>query len=207
MGVEQPQAMNARPAVLQQFLDAAHKAYADTASGETRACLDRVFGALQAAAPATPSDRDHPPTTALLDGALEPARQAGGNLADLAARIADLDPLLSWRPRGGAAPQASESFPTGHVNAMILGPGGIEERSDLWVGLSLLAPGVRYPDHSHSPEEIYLVLTDGQFQHGDSGWFTPGVGGTFHNTPRIQHAMRAPDTAPLLAVWCLYADS
>ena len=87
---------------------------------------------------------------------------------------------------------------------MIVGPNGLEDRHDVWVGLSLLAPGVRYPDHNHSPEEIYLVLTDGQFRQGDGGWFTPGLGGTFYNEPSIRHAMASPAATPLLAVWCLF---
>ena len=83
-----------------------------------------------------------------------------------------------------------------------IGPGGVEERRDVMIGASLLAPNVRYPDHNHAPEEIYLVLTPGRFQHGNSGWFTPGVGGTLHNVPSIKHAMASEDT-PFLAMWCL----
>lgn len=87
---------------------------------------------------------------------------------------------------------------------MIVGPGGLEDRHDVWVGLSLLAPGVRYPDHRHAPEEIYLVLTDGQFRQGEREWFTPGVGGTFYNEPNILHAMASSPDAPFLAIWCLF---
>jgi quercetin dioxygenase-like cupin family protein len=87
---------------------------------------------------------------------------------------------------------------------MIVGPGGLEDRKDVWVGLSLLAPDVRYPDHQHAPEEIYLVLTDGQFRQGEGEWFTPGVGGTLYNKPNILHAMASSANTPLLAVWCLF---
>lgn len=71
------------------------------------------------------------------------------------------------------------------------------------IGVSLLAPRVRYPDHNHGPEEVYLVLSPGRFQHGDVGWVEPGIGGTFHNAPGIKHAM-ASNEAPLLAIWCLW---
>ena len=117
-----------------------------------------------------------------------------------------MEPHLCGRRRGGAAPMASPSFGEGHANAMIVGPGGIEERRDVWVGMSLLAPDVRYPDHSHSPEEIYLVLTGGEFRQADGAWFEPGVGGTFYNEPGILHAMASGDK-PLLAVWCLFEAS
>ena len=67
---------------------------------------------------------------------------------------------------------------------------------------TLLAPHVRYPVHNHAPEEVYLVLSDSWFQHGEGVWFEPGIGGTFYNTPHIKHAM-ASGAAPLFAIWCL----
>lgn len=45
----------------------------------------------------------------------------------------------------------------------ILGPGGIEERDDVWVGATLMAPLVTYVDHDHPPEEVYLALTPGEW--------------------------------------------
>ena len=81
----------------------------------------------------------------------------------------------------------------------------MEVRHDLHIGVSLLAPEVRYPDHNHAPEEVYLVLSPGQFQHGESGWFEPGIGGTLYNEPDTRHAMRSNDV-PLLAIWLLWSD-
>ena len=134
--------------------------------------------------------------------AREIASNASLTLSRLAEALAKLEPEFHWavRPSGGA--NSSSNWPGGHANAMIIGPGGLEERSDVAVGVSLLAPNVRYPDHNHGPEEIYLVLTPGLFQHGTSGWFEPGPGGTLHNVPNIQHAI-ASGSDPLLAVWCL----
>jgi quercetin dioxygenase-like cupin family protein len=88
---------------------------------------------------------------------------------------------------------------------MIAGPGGLEERDDLWLGVSLLAPHVRYPDHTHPPEETYLVLSEGDFMQGADNWMTPGIGGSLYNPPGILHAMRSGD-APLLAIWALLPD-
>jgi hypothetical protein len=123
------------------------------------------------------------------------------------ARVADafaaLEPSLAWAPRAAGDPFASDNWPEGHANTTIVGPKGLEDRNDLAIGASLLAPHVRYPDHSHGPEEVYLVLTPGRFRHGDSGWFEPGIGGTLYNRPNIVHAM-ASDDAPLLALWCLW---
>ncbi|MGE4251469.1 MAG: dimethylsulfonioproprionate lyase family protein, partial [Parvibaculaceae bacterium] len=104
--------------------------------------------------------------------------------------------------RPSADHTASPNFTDGHANAMIVGPNGYEPRTDVWVGVSLLAPRVRYPDHDHAPEEVYLVLSQGRFRQGEADWFEPGIGGSFYNTPNVKHAMASGD-APLFAVWCL----
>ena len=85
---------------------------------------------------------------------------------------------------------------------MIVGPDGYESRDDVWVGASLLAPDVRYPDHHHAPEEVYLVLSQGRFRQSEDEWFEPGIGGSFYNTPNLRHAMASGST-PLFAIWCL----
>ncbi|TKT78232.1 dimethylsulfonioproprionate lyase family protein [Aquamicrobium sp. LC103] len=171
---------------------------------QTRACLARVFDRLSDPVVADNVPAARVPTSDLIDQALQPALQADETMAALAGCLRKLDPDLPWRMRGGKDVQPGETGPTTIANAMIVGPGGLEERRDVWVGVSLVPPGVRYPDHRHSPEEIYLFLTGGRFRHGESGWFEPGVGGSLYNEPNIQHSMEAPADAPLLAVWCLY---
>jgi len=113
-----------------------------------------------------------------------------------------LAPHLSWFTRNDTTDTGSANFPDGHGNAIIVGPDGLAVSSDLWIGVSLLAPAVRYPDHTHPPEELYLVLSDGDFRNAETAWTKPGIGGLFHNPPGIVHAMRSGDT-PLLAVWTL----
>lgn len=199
--------MAERSAVLQTFLEAVKRGFdATNPRGETKACLDRVFDALETPAAASAESGARVSTNSFLEEALRPAMSGSTALRDLADSIRALEPMLTWRRRAGASPNASASYAEGHANTMVVGPGGLEDRPDAWVGMSLMEPGVRYPDHTHSPEEIYLVLTDGQFRHGTPDWFTPGVGGTLYNEPGIEHAMRAPDKAPFLAIWCLFDD-
>jgi quercetin dioxygenase-like cupin family protein len=103
-------------------------------------------------------------------------------------------------------PFASDTWAAGHANALIIGPqDSLETRDDIAVGVSLLAPEVRYPDHNHKPEELYMLLTPGRFQHGEADWVALEPGDTFHNDPDIRHAM-ASGHEPLLAVWCLLLD-
>jgi len=93
-------------------------------------------------------------------------------------------------------------FANGHANATLIGQGGLEERDDVWVGISLMAPNIEYPEHHHAPEEVYLVMSPGHWRQDRGEWFEPGIGGLVCNTPNILHAMRS-GSAPLLATWCL----
>jgi quercetin dioxygenase-like cupin family protein len=96
----------------------------------------------------------------------------------------------------------SRTFFDGHANALVAGPEGIEIRDDVMIGISLMAPHVRYPDHRHPPEEVYVSLAGGAWwkEHGD--WYGPGSGGLVYNEPNVLHAM-ATEQEPLLAIWCL----
>lgn len=108
---------------------------------------------------------------------------------------------LRWQPRTSSA-GADARFLEGHANATLLGPGGIEERDDLRIGVSLMAPGVSYPHHDHPPEEVYLALTPGEWWNARMDWNDPGPHGLIYNPPGIRHAMRSGAT-PFLAVWLL----
>lgn len=202
-----PDMMSLRTPDLQQFLAMAeaaiHHRSADT--NPLRPATDRMFAALQ-----TPSGRAAPqasgrlPVCSHLASALEHACRQPAAVGALASAFATIEPRLCWRIRPGADAQG-EHFLSSHANATIVGPEGLEIRSDVWIGVSLLAPHTRYPDHHHPPEEIYVALSDGQWRQGDGPWHTPGVGGLVHNTPNVVHAMRSAGS-PLLALWFLWTE-
>jgi hypothetical protein len=195
--------MAERPRALQNFLDALRDelSYRPLADG-ARGCLTRVFQALESARPVSDDAPSRLPACVHLEGALDTARKTNASLARIADAFAAIEPHLTWTRRAHADHTASANFVDGHANTMIVGPNGHETRDDVWVGASLLAPHVRYPDHHHAPEEVYLVLSDSRFRQGRDEWFEPGVGGTFYNTPHIKHAMASGPT-PLFAIWCL----
>ena len=95
-----------------------------------------------------------------------------------------------------------QPFYDGHANATIIGASGIEERDDVWIGVSLMAPDVTYPKHSHPPEEAYLAMTEGEWWNSNMEWTEPGAGGVIYNPPGILHAMRSGGQ-PFLALWVL----
>lgn len=191
-----------RPAQLQRFVDIALPAMQARAPEPAAAeSLDKIAQALKQTVPggAAPAEL---PTCSWLQPALKHPTGAA-DLGALFAALQDLLPMICWRPSGREG-DASADFDDNHANAMLIGPGGIEHRGDVWIGLSLLAPGTRYPDHQHKPEETYLVLSPGQFRnHSGPDWFSPGMGGSFYNPPNVVHAMKSDDDAPLLALWAL----
>jgi hypothetical protein len=190
---------------LQTFIDATRDAFAASgASADALSVACKIFG-LANAAPgeeATP-DPTRMPACEHLDDALQRARGEDGPVAALAEALAEIAPRLMWgiRPNGA---NDDDTFKTHHANAVVIGEGGLEIRQDIRIGISLIAPETRYPDHRHLPEEIYTVLSPGEWKQDAEGEFrAPGVGGFVHNISKIIHGMRATDV-PLLAVWSLW---
>jgi quercetin dioxygenase-like cupin family protein len=173
----------------------------ETGSAAARA-MARVNAALALPAPR----RRAPQPLALpacehLSRAISLAKAGPDDLARIADRIAALAPALAWRLK----PSDDPEFSRGHANVDIVGPAAeaLEQRDDVRIGMSLMAPGITYPDHRHPPEEVYLVLSAGDWRQNAGAWHSPGLGGIVYNQPDIVHAMRSSATEPLLAVWCL----
>ncbi len=197
--------MENRHPALQDFIDSVHAALAaENTVKEAASSVARIFKVLEDPLPQSGAPGKRLPVCAHLDNAVDTARAGSAALARVADAFAAVEPHLTWRRRSGG-PTASANFDDGHANAMVVGPGGFEQRDDVWIGASLMAPHVRYPDHTHKPEETYLVLSKGEFRQGDAPWFEPGIGGTLFNVPNIKHAMRSGD-APLFAIWCLWVE-
>ena len=195
----------ARSSKLQAVVDRLAEAF-DKAevSAPGRMALERVFGRLAGSVGTAPvTEPGEPlPNSALFAAALAPLLTRADALAPLANALATLAPSLVWTTRKSIGPTASPGFAGAHANAMLIGPGSLEPREDVWVGLSLMTANTRYPDHDHTPEEVYLVLSCGAFLQGEAGWLERKPGDTVYNTPGIRHAMRAGDQ-PFLALWCL----
>lgn len=183
------------------FVDAVEASYAARVTDpEGRRSTGEIFARLGAEtlAPDTSVEPERFPVCDWLDHVVVPE----GDLSAVLGAFRALEPHLRWYRRDCAASRALPGFADAHANAMVVGHGALVPHERVTLGLSLIAPGTRYPDHDHPPEETYLSLSEGEFFHGDSGWFTPGIGGTFHNTPGILHAMRSGE-GPLCAVWAL----
>jgi hypothetical protein len=192
---------------LQLFLSSAEAAirHGSGVDGPMRAATERMFTALRT--PSTQTARSGTtrlPVCCHLAPALNHARSQPDPVGALADAFAVIEPQLNWKVRPGAEAQG-ELFLNGHANANIIGAEGLEIRHDVWIGVSLMAPHVRYPDHRHPPEEIYVVLSDGQWRQASNPWHEPGIGGLVYNPPNITHAMRSTEH-PLLALWFLWTE-
>ncbi len=141
------------------------------------------------------------PVCRYLDGVYEDMARAASPLGETATAFAAIEGQLHWWRRKGSTPD-NQPFYDGHANAMLIGPGGLEERDDVMVGVSLMAPDILYPDHSHPPEEVYVAFTDGAWWNAEMDWTEPGLGGLIYNPPGILHAMRS-GPKPFLAAWLL----
>lgn len=125
--------------------------------------------------------------------------------ADMGEQLRDLTARLQWRGgRGG--PYASLNFEKAHAHAVVVGPGGLEERSDVRLGLTLMAPYSRFPDHVQYHSRVFMLLSDGEVSLDDSHWFQAAAGAIFFNEAGCKFAMRCT-AAPLLAVWAHVEDA
>ena len=199
--------MTGRNPRLQRFLDLTEEAILARADSDEKArpAAARIFAVLRkrrgdksGAAP------ESLPACKTLGSALHLAGQGPPPIPRLASALAELAPELIWRRRKGAEKE-SRSFFDGHANALIVGTDRIEVRNDVMIGVSLMAPHVRYPDHQHPPEEVYVSLAGGAWWKESGDWHQPGSGGLVYNEPNVLHAM-ATEQAPLLAIWCLRVD-
>lgn len=208
--------MKARSAELSAFLKSLHRAIAELAQADSDAlrATEKIMQALQVEQTSASPEPVWLPTCEFLDDAIDNVCTSGSGkstaqrfpfnscLVEHAQAMRNLSSQLAWWHRPDAA-RVGEPFASGHANATVIGRGGLEERDDVWVGVSLVAPGIEYPEHHHPPEEVYLVLSRGHWQKDGGDWFEPGIGGLVHNPPDILHAMRSAAT-PLLATWCLW---
>lgn len=195
-----------RNPALQAVIDAAEQAFAGAdLSDPAKAALGKVFDRLATPGPAHKPEQRALAASTGMPFALAPLRARKDALAPLAEALLQLYPQMAWTTRKTIGPTASPNFVTRHANAMLIGPGGLEAREDVWVGLSFMARDTRYPDHDHPPEEVYLVLSEGAFWQEGADWLPRSPGQTVYNPPGILHAMRSSVETPFLALWCLPA--
>lgn len=198
--------MCGRLVVVEQFIQTAESLFQSERLPEAgRKVATQVFRRLENFSDDGVRSRARYPACGWLDAALAGHVESKSDLGSVARAIKSLETDLGWNRRTSGT-DGSPDYIEKHVHGMICGPGGAESRYDIQLGFSVLAPNVRYPDHSHPPEEAYVLLTPGEFKQLDGAWFDPGIGGGIHNAPNHLHAMKSGST-PFLALWCLLVQA
>ena len=195
--------MTSRDTSLQQLLDLSRRLVSDSGHARAVAAGDRVFARLAGSVgvPGAAGGHRLPACRQNVGAALGGLAAAASPVAELASAFATLEAGLGWYRRNNAE-ALGQPFFDGHANAMLVGPGGLEQRDDVWVGVTVMAPHITYPDHDHPPEEVYIALSPGEWWNAEMDWTAPGPGGIIYNPPGILHAMRS-HADPFLALWFL----
>ncbi|MDP9663496.1 UNVERIFIED_ORG: hypothetical protein J2W16_001203 [Pseudomonas cremoricolorata] len=196
-----------RESAAYRLIRALHLAF-ENAAGDDRALavVTQAFADYHASPVNTEGGKQTLPACVHLDAALTSASRELG-LWDISEAckliVSDLDWYQIHSPSHPNS--ASANFGAGHANATLYGPGGLVSSNRLRIGMSLLAPEVRHPDHSHAPVKVYLVVSEGEFRRDGSDWVAPGYRGSLYTEADVIHAMRS-GSKPLLAFWALGHD-
>lgn len=100
-----------------------------------------------------------------------------------------------------SGPFASKNFDSSNAHAVIVGPGGAEERADARIGITILKPYTRMPDHRLSCPRTYLALSAFEFSTESVGWTRAQVG-TVCFAPAGEIVAYRCTMTPLLMIWC-----
>lgn len=194
--------MTPREPNLRALLDGVETVIAARATPDMAATAARVYERLTASVGfSTAAVVRQLPVCRHLDAIYSDMAAEASPLPEIASAFMALETRLNWTRRRTSTP-TRQPFHDGHANATLIGPDGLERRDDVWMGVTLMAPGITYPDHSHPPEEVYVAFTDGEWWNAAMDWTEPGPGGLIYNPPAILHAMRSGGK-PFLALWLL----
>ncbi|WP_152976120.1 dimethylsulfonioproprionate lyase family protein [Ensifer adhaerens] len=107
---------------------------------------------------------------------------------------------LEWYTgRGGAF--ASINFEQNHRHALLVGPGAVEHRTDVRIGMTVLGSYTRFPDHDQFHSRVFIPLSFGEYRFGNDRWVSAGPGDVLFNAAGRQCAIRCT-REPLVMLWC-----
>lgn len=194
-----------RPDSLQQLFDLlkTYFEYATVDNHHARHLYQQIFSALQARTGNidTQTCPVQLPACQYLNAAIETICDGPHYVTPFAEAITQLNSLLVWHPRTRANNLIGNEDQN-IANCTLVGRNGLEQRDDVQIGMTIMAPETLFADHSHPPTEIYAILSAGSWRQNDQLWHQPHMGGLIYNPANIVHAFKSHQ-APLLAIWCL----
>ena len=190
-----------RPVAVQRLIGAlGNIMLSDAAPFMEKFVAGKVFHLLQEPGAIANKPATSLPLAPQLQFALRILALTGEPFAEVAAAINDVAKSLEW-VASKTGPFASINIEHTHAHAVVAGISGVEERSDVALGLTIMAPYSRFPDHIQYRSRVFLALSDCEFSCDDKGWQRGSIGSIFFNEAGHNVAMRCT-ARPLLAAWC-----
>ncbi|MDL2409910.1 dimethylsulfonioproprionate lyase family protein [Rhizobium calliandrae] len=198
-------APNARPAPVQSFANAlCELLLAATAPDMASFVAGQIYSRLHRIGMLRAGGADDVLQPEAWWSALELAGKRDRQLTRMVEALSLMSPMLIWT-KGRSGPFASANYAIGHGSAMIVGPGGLEDRDDVQISLTLTEPYCRSPDRAASERQIFLFLSSAQISIGDGAWNAVTPGSIAVIEAGSKSAMRCTRD-PLLAVRCKIED-
>lgn len=136
---------------------------------------------------------------------LLPETRAGSNAetVDVVAWLVDAAPYLPWRQTYDEDDGFDRRFLDTYGWTDLAAPDGPYRADGFRVMLGYWGQGLTYPDHSHPPEEHYMVLAGSAwFRLGDDPFERRGPGEVFHVPAGAVHSAEMRDEGLLaIAIW------
>ncbi len=127
---------------------------------------------------------------------------------DVAAALAALEEDLNWRQNPNYSDEAmgQPGYMNNYAYAEVIGPHGVYPGDDFLLGLFLLGPGLKYPNHAHPAPELYWILSgQSEWRMRDEPFEPREPGETIWHEPFVPHATNTGAT-PMLAAYAWTRD-
>ncbi|MEM7056415.1 MAG: dimethylsulfonioproprionate lyase family protein [Pseudomonadota bacterium] len=123
--------------------------------------------------------------------------------SDVTARLIDAAPFLPWRQTYDADDGFDQRFLDAYGWTDLAGPEGPYKARGFRLMLGYWGKGLIYPDHSHPPEEHYMVLAGSAwFRLDDDPFEKRGPGQVFHVPAGAVHSAEMRDEGLLaISIW------
>ena len=129
---------------------------------------------------------------------------SSANAIEMVEKLAAANEYLVWRE--GPREVIPSPMHDNHAFVEIISPDADFRSDELRFGVFLMAPKVRYPLHSHSADEIYIIVSgSGQWRSYNSPYELKQPGSIVHIPSWEPHAIRSNEE-PLLMLWAHFGD-
>lgn len=147
-----------------------------------------------------PSGQFDFPLKSTFDSATDTLSQNGTSARLLSEALGLLSEDLEWYS-AQTGPYASVNFERSHAHAILSRPRKREGDDPVVLGVTILAPYTRFPDHTQRLPRVMFPLSPGDYKSITGDWVKGQVGSAIFCAGGREFAMRCT-SQPLLTLWC-----